>query len=206
MSEVLSDEDRMELEGEEQVLIPIFSDDELRCHLDMLRAIDDDIYCMVFEKQSENFYLYRLKFWQDDSEEEKLSYSFNPVNIATIGEIIAFELDPLQSNDYNPTDWTEDLEDLDDYIFIIDSQYMLSKVNVSKESYVMLQIDLSEFKSLRGQIDEYAQQRKAGKPVRMSISDRCITINGRTFNLETGYEWSAIIHQREDHELDFQWH
>ena len=62
-SDVLSDEDRMELEGEEQVLIPIFSDDELRCHLDMLRAIDDDIYCMVFEKQSENFYLYRLKFW-----------------------------------------------------------------------------------------------------------------------------------------------
>ena len=40
----------------------------------------------------------------------------------------------------------------------------------------------------------------------MCISDRCITISGRTFNLETGYEWSAIINEREDQSLKFRWH
>ena len=42
----------------------------------------------------------------------------------------------------------------------------------------------------------------------MCISDRCITIQGRTFNLETGYEWSCIINEREDQGLSlrFKWH
>ena len=40
----------------------------------------------------------------------------------------------------------------------------------------------------------------------MCISDRCITISGRTFNLETGFEWSAIISEHQDQNLKCRWH
>ena len=40
----------------------------------------------------------------------------------------------------------------------------------------------------------------------MSICDRCITVGGRTFNLQTGYDWSAVIQERDDDNINFNWH
>ena len=59
------------------------------------------------------------------------------------------------SNDYNQTDWEEDLEDVDDYLFTIDSTYVLQKICVSKDSYIMRTVDLSKFKTIRGLLDNY---------------------------------------------------
>ena len=63
--------------------------------MELLRAIDDDIYCMVFEKHSKNYYLHRLRFFANENESGYLQHFFQPIQIATVGEIIACELDPI---------------------------------------------------------------------------------------------------------------
>ena len=75
---------------------------------------------------------------------------------------------------------------------------MLHKICIARDSYIMYSTNLSKYKALAGLIDEYDTNLKKNVPVHMSISDRCITIGGRTFNLETGAEWSAMISERED--------
>lgn len=86
-------------------------DEQLFCHLRLLRAIDDDIYCMLYEKHSKNNYLHRMRFYEPDPISDRLVYRLQPVQIATVGEIIAFELDPLQSNDYSPQKSDDEQED-----------------------------------------------------------------------------------------------
>ena len=50
---------------DDQVLKAVFEEKELRCYLEVVRAIDDDIYCMVYEKHSKNHYLHRIRFFDD---------------------------------------------------------------------------------------------------------------------------------------------
>ena len=63
-SEIMEDLNDKGLE-EDQVLKAVFEEKELRCYLEVVRAIDDDIYCMVYEKHSKNHYLHRIRFFDD---------------------------------------------------------------------------------------------------------------------------------------------
>ena len=63
-SEIMEDMNDKVLE-DDQVLKAVFEEKELRCYLEVVRAIDDDIYCMVYEKHSKNHYLHRIRFFDD---------------------------------------------------------------------------------------------------------------------------------------------
>ena len=64
---------------EEVMLQSVFEEKELRCYLEVVRAIDDDIYCMVYERHSKNYYLHRIRFYEEDTLQRRLTYSFQPV-------------------------------------------------------------------------------------------------------------------------------
>ena len=66
-------------------------------------------------------------------------FKLEQIQINTLGGIIACELDSLQSFRFDPMDLhrLDGFEDLEDYIFVIDANYQLQKIGVSRDSKIM---------------------------------------------------------------------
>ena len=99
------------------------------------------------------------------------------------GEILALELDPLNSNDvYSPAYADEMLnadEDRLDRIYLIDNDLNLIKFRLERECTILETVHLNKWKS----IERFIEKNVIDKDfIRVSATDRCITIKGHTIN------------------------
>ena len=110
------------------------------------------------------------------------------------GSILACEMDPLNNNDiesvYQENDIEEEWKDKIDIMFIIDESLTLFKVQIIRTvSEVLFKINLSDKYAIK-----YAlENRVRDKPfIHIGISDRCISIFDKIYNIHTGYSWDFI--------------
>ena len=70
-----------------------------------------------------------------------MTFKNEPISAAITGEILAFEMDPLNTNDieshYHDNDNLEEWEDKIDRIFLIDGRLNLFKFQIERECNVL---------------------------------------------------------------------
>ena len=78
-------------------------------------------------------------------------------------------------------------QDKKDQVYLIDSRLTLFKFSLERECLTLDKVGLN--KHIQDRIEKYV---RATEFARMSITDRCISFNGKTINYRTGYEWDYI--------------
>ena len=109
------------------------------------------------------------------------------------GSILAYELDPLNNNDiesvYQENDIEEEWKDKIDNLFIIDEKLNMYKVQIiRKESIVINRFNLNDKPLIKQTLENKVRDKDF---VRLGISDRCLSIAGKIFNIKTGYGWDV---------------
>lgn len=103
---------------------------------------------------------------------------------------MALELDPLNSNDiesyHHDNDSLDEWQDKLDRIWIIDGRLNLFKLQLEREVRTIKQVPLLKFKSVQTILETTM---RGVDFIRISVTDRCFTMFGRTINYETGQEW-----------------
>ena len=112
---------------------------------------------------------------------------------------MVFELDPLNANDieskYHDNEELDEYQDKPDNIFLIDESLNLFKLQVAREIIVLSQTNLSTKNNLKSAIEN----RIRGKDfMRVSISDRCISILGKTYSLTNDTNWNFVYNSTAD--------
>ena len=101
------------------------------------------------------------------------------------GQILALEYDPFDKQDYEPeSDF--DKRDYDDHLHIIDGRFNLFNLCVSYETSIKSRSSLSDHENIVKALENYARDAEFFK---MSITDRCLSIKGKNYSVQTGYEW-----------------
>ena len=108
-------------------------------------------------------------------------------------------MDPLNSNDvesyYANNEILDEWQDKDDQIYIIDEGLNMYKLKVDRECEVLFHVNLS----LKPTIKTHLENRLRGKDfVRLSMSERCISIFGKTYSLSTGNSWDFVYNSTAD--------
>lgn len=76
-------------------------------------------------------------------------------------------------------------------VFVIDARLRLYKIRLDKDSTILMNINLSE---LSLPLREALEANLRGKDfARISISDRDITLGGKTYGLQNGYQWNFKV-------------
>ena len=76
-------------------------------------------------------------------------------------------------------------------LFIIDGQLNLFKISIDeRESKVLLKKSLTTHSNIERAMDLILRDKSF---TRISVTDRCITIQGRSFNFHTGFEWDFLF-------------
>ena len=83
----------------------------------------------------------------------------------------------------------EDRENRKNKIFVIDSRLNLFKFQIDSNCKVLDQCNLHNFKNIANEIEAQVRDKDF---VRICATDRCLTINGKTFNYRTGYQWDFV--------------
>ena len=106
----------------------------------MLRGLNDHFYYALRDDGAASDALFVIKFYVDD-EGCKMTYKNEPISAAITGEILAFEMDPLNTNDieshHHDNDNLEEWEDKQDRIFLIDGRLNLFKFQIERECRVL---------------------------------------------------------------------
>ena len=147
----------------------------------MLRGLSDKFYFSKKDEITGNDNLMGLKISLNKQGTFELT---SWVMVADFtGEILALELDPLNSNDvYSPAYADEMLnadEDRLDRIYLIDNDLNLIKFRLERECTILETVHLNKWKS----IERFIEKNVIDKDfIRVSATDRCITIKGHTIN------------------------
>ena len=114
--------------------------------LEMLRGLKDYIYFIRKDESGSGSDSIQLLKTSVDRHGLKTK-----IEIATApysGEILAFELDPLNTNDiesfYQENENMEEWQDKDDQIFLIDQNFVMFKLKVDRECEVLNRVNLSQ--------------------------------------------------------------
>ena len=165
----------------------------------MLRGLSDKFYFSKKDEITGNDNLMGLKISLNKQGTFELT---SWVMVADFtGEILALELDPLNSNDvYSPAYADEMLnadEDRLDRIYLIDNDLNLIKFRLERECTILETVHLNKWKS----IERFIEKNVIDKDfIRVSATDRCITIKGHTINHQTGYVWNWTCDNLESNE------
>ena len=101
------------------------------------------------------------------------------------GQILALEYDPFDQQNYEPeSDF--DKKDYDDHLHIIDGRFNLFNLCVSYETSVKSRSSLADHENIVKALENQARDAEFFK---MSITDRCLSIKGKNYNVQTGFEW-----------------
>ena len=122
----------------------------------MLRGLSDHFYYALRDDGAASDALFVIKFYLD-LEKCKITYKNEAISAAITGEILAFEMDPLNTNDieshYHDNDNLEEWEDKIDRIFLIDGRLNLFKFQIERECRVLEQCNLFKFKNIGYEIE-----------------------------------------------------
>ena len=164
----------------------------------MLRGLRDKFYYALRDDGAASDSLMQLDFM---IEKGKLIHSNEPIPAAYTGEILALELDPLNANDvesyYHDNEQLDVWNDKFDQIYLIDGRLNLIKIALERESRIILQLNLTTFKNIQTMIET---QVRDSDFLRMGITDRCLTVKGRTYNHQTGFEWDFFYNSSSEEE------
>ena len=124
----------------------------------MLRGLSDHFYYALRDDGAASDALFVIKFYVDvDDEKCKMAFKNEPISTPITGEILAFEMDPLNTNDieshYHDNDNFDEWEDKDDRIFLIDGRLNLFKLKIERECRVLDQCNLTKFKNIGDEIE-----------------------------------------------------
>ena len=157
--------------------------------LEMLRGLKDYIYFIRKDESGSGSDSIQLLKTSVDRHGLKTK-----IEIATApysGEILAFELDPLNTNDiesfYQENENMEEWQDKDDQIFLIDQNFVMFKLKVDRECEVLNRVNLSQMPVLNTVLENEVRGKEF---IRLSMSDRCLSLYGRVFSFQTGYQWN----------------
>ena len=75
-------------------------------------------------------------------------------------------------------------------MYLLDTKLKLLKLSIDKEFTVLKSVNLNSETPLRKALERHVRDKKF---VRLSITDRCISIKGETYNIETGHSWQFLI-------------
>ena len=146
----------------------------------MIRGIRDKFYFALRDDGAASDSLQVLDF---EIVDEKLVAKNEPIPASYTGEILALELDPLNTNDvesyYHDNDTADVWHDKFDRIYLIDGRLNLFKISLERESRLLKKINLTQFKNVQTIIETEVRD---SDHIRIGITDRCLTIKGRTYN------------------------
>ena len=129
----------------------------------------------------------------DFLKDKQLRYSVEAIPAAYTGEIIAFELDPLNTNDvesyYHDNTTLDEWQDKIDRIYLIDGRLNLFKLELQREPKTLSAINLTKIQSVQTRVETKI---RGIDFIRIGVTDRCLTINGLTINYHTGHEWDFV--------------
>ena len=98
---------------------------------------------------------------------------------------------------YHDNDNLDEWKDKLDKIFIIDGRLNLFKIVLEREVKVLATVSLTKFKSVQDSVETLM---RGTDFIRISVTDRCFTMLGKTYNYHTGYSWDYFYNRSEDEE------
>lgn len=169
----------------------------------MLRGLSDKFYYALRDDGAASDTLAVVKFYVEETTEDEeehfqknklLKYSVEAIPAAYTGEIIAFELDPLNTNDvesyYHDNTTLDEWQDKIDRIYLIDGRLNLFKLELQREPKTLSATNLTKIQSVQTRVETKI---RGIDFIRIGVTDRCLTINGLTINYHTGHEWDFVF-------------
>ena len=159
----------------------------------MFRGLDDTFYYALRDESAVSDALTRIKYIV---EKEYLIAKTDVITYPGTGEILALELDPLNSNDIDSRQLYEASANKekgkDDRLYLIDGQLNLFKLVIEERegSKVLSKKTLTVHSNIERAMESLLRDKSF---TRISVADRCITIRGRTFNFDTGFDWDFLF-------------
>lgn len=186
----------------------LLKDNTHKVQLECIRGLSNSFYISVRDPNTGDtlfkFSAFLEKYKQSDGEStgnatqlgrttttfsaERLAWRMDKIPSPHSGQIMALEIDPLDYNDYDPYE-IDDHElghEKTDQIYVIDQRFTLIRLGIGRETSIVSKTDLSVHHELRHVLQTSVQNVNF---VRMGISHRYLSIGGRTFNVDTGFDW-----------------
>lgn len=175
--------------------------DDFSVKLDVLRGLQDHFYFALRDDGAASDSLHVLKFhYNDDTREFEIKNE--PIPAAYTGEILAFEMDSSITNDvesfYHDNSNLEEWQDKFDRIYLIDGRLNLFKFQIERECNTLDKVLLTKFSNVQDQVEENIRNKDF---IRISVTDRCLTIKGKTLNYRTGFEWDFMANFSESQSI-----
>lgn len=101
------------------------------------------------------------------------------------GQILALEYDAFDGQNHEPES-NYDRTDYDDHLHIIDGRFNLFTLCVSYETTVKSRSSLATHENIVKVLESQARDADFFK---MSITERCLSIKGKNYSVQTGFEW-----------------
>lgn len=141
----------------------------------MFRGLNDTFYYALRDESAVSDALTQIKF---QCVREILVAKTEVITYPGTGEILALELDPLNSNDIDSRQLYEASNNKEktknDLLFLIDGQLNLFKLVIEeRESKVVLKKSLTSHSNLERAMESLLRDKSFS---RISVTDRCITI------------------------------
>ena len=114
--------------------------------------------------------------------------------ICVVREIHAFDIDSSMTNDVESFQHDDEKPEKRkgklDNIFLIDEQLNLIKYEVGDQVCKKLsEVSLQKFDNIKKMIESYLKDNF----LKISATDRCLTIKGQTMNYHTGVQWKTNV-------------
>lgn len=165
-------------------------------------SASDALFALAFSRQ-------RKTKDQDDEEGEQaedwcINFSKHVVAYPGSGEILALEPETHESDIAKKhADLTSLAESggasqaSDDVLYLVDSQLKLFKLSIeAREQCIVLdKFELTSRKNIEDAMEEHIRDVNF---TRMCVTNRCLTIKGTHFSLETGFEWDFVFKDFEE--------
>ena len=175
-------------------------EDEFSVKLEILRGLNNQFYYALRDEGAASDSLYKITFTLN-KENNGLIFDQDVIPAPCTGEILALELDVLNSNDvesyYHDNDNLDEWKDKLDRIFIIDGRLNLFKIVLEREVKVLTTVSLNKFKTIQDSVETLM---RGCDFIRISVTDRCFTMFGKTYNYHTGFCWDYFYNSSGDEE------
>ena len=169
---------------------PLVSED-FAVKLEVLRGLNDNFYYAMRDNGAASDSLYLLKFEIKDG---RLEGTSEVIAAPCTGEILALELDPQITNDvesfYHDNDMLDEWKDKTDQVYVIDGHLNLFKLCLEREVRILNTVQLEKHRNIR---DALETMMRGTDFIRVSITERCLSMFGKTYNLHTGFEWDYFM-------------
>ena len=88
---------------------------------------------------------------------------------------------------------------------MIDAAFNMYKLKVDRECEVLQRVNLSQMPNLNMVLENEVRGKEF---IRLSMSDRCLSLYGKVFSFQTGYQWNFTYrnnYTKEDKDHSIKW-